>query len=222
MEAFFQNLTHGVVEFIKLHHQWAFPVIFLVSFGESFVGLSLLFPGTTILVLAGMLVESPFNPHGVLSAWPVLAGAILGAVIGDAISFAIGQRSGHLLEKHWFFKRHPDILERGYAFFERFGTASVFVGRFFGPVRAVIPLVAGIMAMPPRKFWFANVASALIWAPVLLLFGTFVHRIIEWLGTKHGIRLVVGAAVIVAITAAVWAWRKYRLWGRFQAARARR
>ncbi|MGD0142435.1 MAG: DedA family protein, partial [Rhizomicrobium sp.] len=167
--AFLEGLVHTTVEFIKLHQAWSFPVIFLVSFGESFVGLSLLFPGTTILVLAGTLVSWPFNPHGVLNVWPVLAGAILGAVIGDTISYMLGQRFGHLLEKHWFFVRHPEILARGYGFFARFGTVSVFVGRFFGPVRAAIPLVAGIMGMPTRKFWIANIASAFIWAPALLL-----------------------------------------------------
>jgi membrane protein DedA with SNARE-associated domain len=211
MEAFLQNMTHSAVEFIRLHHEWAFPIIFLVSFGESFVGVSLFFPGTTILVLAGMLVESPFNPNGALSIWPVLAGAIGGAVIGDSISFWLGQRFGHLLDKHWYFQRHPDLLPRGYRYFEKYGTASVFVGRFFGPVRAVIPLVAGIMAMPTRKFWFANVASAFLWAPALMLFGTFIHKIIEWMGTAHGMRLVVGGAVVVAIMIAIWVWPRFQV-----------
>src|ERR1700733_10763775 len=163
MESFLQNLVHNTVEFIKLHQEWAFPIIFLVSFGESFVGISLLFPGTTILVIAGTLVSWPFNPHGALNVWPILAGAISGAVIGDAISFWLGLRFGHLLDKHWYFVRHPDLLPVGYRFFKKFGMASVFVGRFFGPVRAVIPLVAGIMKMPTGRFWFANIAPAPLW-----------------------------------------------------------
>jgi len=195
------HLVHDFVAFIQLHGAWAGPAMFVVSFGESFVGLSLLFPGTTIMVMAGTLVRWPLNPHGVLSVWPLMIGGILGAVIGDAISFWMGRRFGHLLEKHWYFVRHPDFLPRGYRFFERFGTASVFIGRFFGPVRAAIPLVAGIMEMPWSQFWIANVGSALIWAPALLLVGTSFREILRALGLRHGapIALAFGGAVLFTV-----------------------
>jgi membrane protein DedA with SNARE-associated domain len=219
--AFLEWLVHASVEFIKLHQEWSFPVIFIVSFGESFVGFSLLFPGTTIMILAGTLVAWPLNPHGVLSIWPVLSGAILGAVIGDTISYMLGQRFGHLLEKHWFFIRHPELLARGYGFFERFGTISVFVGRFFGPVRAVIPLVAGIMGMPTRRFWIANIASAFIWAPALLLVGSGIHTVATLVMAKHE-RLLISAVVVVALTAAIWALEKYGLLDRFKPAKTER
>lgn len=208
--------VHTAIEFIKQHQEWSFPTIFLVSFGESFVGISFLFPGTTILIIAGTLVAWPFNAHGALNVWPVLAGAIAGAVIGDTISFMLGQRFGHLLDKHWFFVRHPDLLPRGYAYFDRFGTASVFVGRFFGPMRAVIPLVSGIMKMPTGKFWIANIASAFIWAPALLLAGTALREAAIALGAGRGHRLLVAAGAAVLLTTAVWAWRKFRVWERFR------
>jgi len=194
------NFVHDFVAFIKLHGAWAGPAMFVVSFGESFVGLSLFFPGTTIMIVAGTLVRWPFNPHGVLDVWPLLIGGILGAVMGDAISFWVGRRFGHLLEKHWYFVRHPDLLPRGYRFFERFGTASVFVGRFFGPVRAAIPLVAGIMEMRWRQFWIANIGSALIWAPALLFLGTSFRVILRALGLRHGapMTLAIGAAIVLA------------------------
>ena len=42
------DIVHTSIEFIRQHAAWAGPVLFLVSFGESFVGFSLLFPGTTM------------------------------------------------------------------------------------------------------------------------------------------------------------------------------
>ncbi|HEX4158406.1 MAG TPA: DedA family protein [Rhizomicrobium sp.] len=199
------HFVHDFIAFIKLHSVWAGPAMFLISFGESFVGLSLFFPGTTVMVVAGTLVRWPLNPHGVLSVWPLMIGGILGAVLGDAISFWIGRRFGHLLEKHWYFVRHPDLLPRGYRFFERFGTASVFIGRFFGPVRAAIPLVAGIMEMPWPQFWIANIGSALIWAPALLLLGTSFREILRAIGLRHGapIALAIGGAVILTVLTAI-------------------
>ncbi|MGH6876973.1 MAG: DedA family protein [Rhizomicrobium sp.] len=195
------HIVHSIVAFIKLHGAWAGPVMFVVSFGESFVGFSLFFPGTTVMVIAGTLVRWPLNPHGILDVWPLLIGGILGAVTGDAISFWFGRRFGHLLEKHWYFVRHPDLLDRGYAFFDRFGTASVFIGRFFGPVRAAIPLVAGILNMSWPQFWIANIGSALVWAPALLLVGTSFREILRALGLRHGepIALGIGAVVLVMI-----------------------
>ncbi|HEX3431374.1 MAG TPA: DedA family protein [Rhizomicrobium sp.] len=204
------SFVHACVAFIKLHGAWAGPLMFIVTFGESFVGLSLLFPGTTVLVIAGTLVRWPFNPHGVLNVWPLLIGGILGAVCGDAISFWIGRRFGHYLERHWYFTRYPDFLPRGYRFFERYGVASVFVGRFFGPVRAAIPLVAGIMEMPWRQFWIANVGSALVWAPALLLVGTSFRVTLQALGVKHGEQLGVSAIAAIGVMILIWAARQYK------------
>ncbi|HEX9159385.1 MAG TPA: DedA family protein [Rhizomicrobium sp.] len=204
------HFVHACVAFIKLHGAWAGPVMFIVSFGESFVGLSLLFPGTTIMIIAGTLVRWPFNPHGALSVWPLMIGGILGAVSGDAISFWLGRRFGHYLEKHWYFVRNPDFLPRGYRFFERYGTASVFIGRFFGPVRAAIPLVAGIMEMSWQKFWIANIGSALVWAPALLLVGTSFRVTLRALGLKHGEQLGFAAAAVIAVMALIWVAREYK------------
>jgi membrane protein DedA with SNARE-associated domain len=198
------DIVHACIHFIRLHGVWAGPVMFLVSFGESFVGLSLLFPGTTIMVIAGTLARWPFNPHGVLDVWPLMIGGILGAVSGDAISFWAGKKFGHLLEKHWYFIRHPELLPRGYRFFERFGTASVFVGRFFGPVRACIPLVAGIMEMTWRQFWIANIGSALVWAPALLLLGTSFRVTLKALGVARGEELALAIAGVLLLMALIW------------------
>jgi membrane protein DedA with SNARE-associated domain len=222
MEQFLERLVHGTVEFIRLHAVWAGPIMFIVSFGESFVGISILFPGTSIMVLAGTMVHSPLNPHGELNPWPLLIGGILGAVLGDAISFWMGRRFGHVVEKWQLFERHPDVLPRGYAFFNRFSFASVFVGRFFGPVRAVIPLVAGIMKMSWPQFWFANIGSALIWAPALLLAGTGFRRAAEAINARHGWHIVIAAAAIIVCMLAIWLAERFHAFDRLKSLFARR
>ncbi len=203
------DIVHRSVELIKQHAGWSFPILFVVSFGESFVGLSLLFPGTTIMVIAGTFARWPLNPHGILSIWPLLFGAILGAVLGDAISFWLGRRFGHLIEKHWYFVRHPEMLKQGYSFFEKYGIASVFIGRFFGPVRAVIPLVAGVMEMTWPQFWFANIGSAFVWAPALLLLGTALAWLTRVLGAPKGWHVTATIIVAVVVVALLWVARRY-------------
>jgi membrane protein DedA with SNARE-associated domain len=184
----------ATVAFISHHAGWTFPVMFIAAFGESFVFVSLLFPGTAIIVAAGLLV-----PGGTLHPLPLLAGAILGAVLGDGVSWHLGRRYGHLLENRWPFTRRPQLLKQGEAFFSRYGLASVFLGRFFGPLRATIPLIAGIARMRPLPFWLSNIISALIWAPALLVSGSAIIVLTERLSTSRPMKIVVGALVIAGL-----------------------
>ncbi|HYZ40426.1 MAG TPA: DedA family protein, partial [Stellaceae bacterium] len=133
-------------------------------------------------------------------------GAVIGAVLGDTVSFWLGYRFGGGIGRIWPFTRNPGLLPQGIRFFERHGGKSVFIGRFFGPVRAVIPLAAGIMRMPRGRFWFANVTSAIVWAPMLLLAGDAVGDFGERLiGSANTVVLVVGGLTLFGIGAMVWA-----------------
>ncbi|MGA7673986.1 MAG: DedA family protein [Rhizomicrobium sp.] len=201
-------MIHEIVAFIGRHAIWAGPVMFAVSFGESFAFVSLLFPGTTIMIAAGA-----FIPSGTLSAWPLLIGCICGATSGDAVSYWLGRRYGHLVERVWPFTRHKELLARGYAFFERHGGKSVFIGRFFGPLRAVIPLVAGISRMPAARFWIANISSAFVWAPALLLPGALTALFVHTLHLARDLEWLLLAVIAAFVVAAIWAAKKYRIFG---------
>ena len=63
------------------------------------------------------------------------------------------------------------MIPRGERFVKAWGIPGIFIGRFFGPLRAVVPLVAGIFEMPYWQFQIANVTSAFVWAAVLLTIG---------------------------------------------------
>lgn len=196
-----EDLVQPTLAFISAHAGWAFAVMFVFAFGESFAFLSLLFPGTSLLIAAGALLAT-----GSLHYFSVLAGAILGAVLGDTVSYWIGRRFGPEIARVWPFTRNPDLLPSGIRFFARYGGLSVFLGRFFGPMRAVIPLAAGVMQMPRGRFWIANVGSALIWAPMLLIAGDVVGNIGERLvGSANLVLLVVAGLILFGIGGVVWA-----------------
>jgi membrane protein DedA with SNARE-associated domain len=98
------------------------------------------------------------------------------------------------------------MLPAGIRFFERHGGKSVAIGRFFGPIRAVIPLAAGLMQMPRGWFWFANIVSALVWAPMLLFVGDAVGEIGDRaIGASNTFVLVFGALTLFGIIGIVWA-----------------
>src|SRR5689334_17304233 len=116
-----EDLAGPLLEFIKAHQSWAIVLMFVTGFGESIAFLSLLFPGTVLLIAAGTLMDS-----GTLPYLPVITGAVLGAVLGDSVSYWIGVSLGARIARHWPFSRNPNLLPTGIAFFERYGGTSVF------------------------------------------------------------------------------------------------
>ena len=158
---------------MKTHEVWAVPIVALLAFGESLAFVSLLLPATVILfALSGLIGGTG------LAFWPIWSAAAVGAILGDWLSFWIGQRFGPGIGKVWPLSRHPGLLPRGQAFCAKWGMAGVFFGRFLGPLRAAVPLVAGICAMPHIRFQAMNIASGLIWAAGVLAPGAFG---LEWI-----------------------------------------
>jgi membrane protein DedA with SNARE-associated domain len=171
----FQTHVHDIIDFVRVHHAWAAPIVFALAFGESLAFISLLIPAWAALVGIGALI----NASGISFAPIWIAGA-LGAAMGDWLSYWIGYKFKAPIAHVWPLSRHPDLLPRGHAFMQRWGILGIFIGRFFGPLRASVPLIAGILEMNYWLFQFANFTSAFVWAWVLLSFGDFGFGIYKW------------------------------------------
>ena len=176
------ELFDQLLDWIRQNPEYAGLVVFSMSLAESLAIVGVLIPGVVILFGAGVLIGA-----GVLDFWAMCAWAIAGAVIGDGLSYWLGHHFEYLTERWRWFRLHPDYLQKGITFFERYGDLSVALGRFFGPIRAVVPLVAGLMHMPPKRFYIANGAlldegvvqdifgtsGTALWAPELADFAFF-------------------------------------------------
>jgi len=158
-----ETLTHIVVDFVRANREFAPIVLALLTFGESLAFVSLIVPAATILIAVGFALAAADIPF-----WQAWLGAVSGGVLGGWISFAIGRRYKTSAYGMWPLSRDPRLIERGERFFLRFGPWAVFFGRFFGPTRAVLPLIAGIFLMPGVLFQSANMASAFVWAFIVL------------------------------------------------------
>jgi undecaprenyl-diphosphatase len=123
--------------------------------------LGILVPGTPILMAVAGAAAMAGQPM-----IPFLALSIVGAVIGDFLSFWVGSRFSLRLQRLWPFCRRPALMENAALFFERYGTASVALCRFVPVLRSTVPLVAGMAGMRQRRFVLANVTSAFVWAPL--------------------------------------------------------
>ncbi|PZU58746.1 MAG: DedA family protein [Sphingobium sp.] len=183
----------ALLAFITHHAAWAGPIIGVLAFLESLVLIGLFVPAIATMIAVGGLIGA-----GVLDPAPIILSAILGAVAGDWVSFALGRKMGPSVYRHRLLRGHRLAFARARLFFRRYGFASVFLGRFLGPVRATVPVVAGVMAMPQRAFQIANVLSALVWAPALLAPGYFAgQQIAAFNALEGGHILGLGIALVV-------------------------
>jgi membrane protein DedA with SNARE-associated domain len=157
------SIKNLVIGFVRDHQAWAPFIVAALAFGESLAFVSLLVPATVILLAIGALIGAAGIPF-----WQVWLGAMLGAVAGDTVSYFIGRHFKDSAYRVWPLSQHPQLVERGERLFARWGSVGVFVGRFFGPARAVVPLIAGIFAMPLVLFQAVNFSSASVWAVVVL------------------------------------------------------
>ena len=176
MFAALDEYAHQIVEFVRVHQAWAAPVVFALAFGELLAFISLLLPAWLALVLIGGLIMK-----GGLNFWPIWIAASVGAALGDWLSYWIGLKLERSVYHIWPLSRHPELIPKGEEFVKKWGALAIFIGRFFGPLRASVPLAAGIFAMPFWRFQLANFSSAFVWAAVLLIVGDFGGKLIEWI-----------------------------------------
>jgi membrane protein DedA with SNARE-associated domain len=172
----FESLRTTVVEFVRHNQAWAPFLVAFLACGESLAFLSLLFPATVLLVAIGAAIDKLD-----LGFWPIWFGAAVGAWLGDWISYECGRYFEDRAHHVWPLNQHQDLIARGEEFTRKYGVGAVFLGKFFGPLRAFVPLAAGVFEMPRPMFQAAAMISALVWAFVLLKFGDVMGDAVTWL-----------------------------------------
>jgi membrane protein DedA with SNARE-associated domain len=170
-----EDLVRPIIDFVRDHQAWAAPIVFALAFGESLAFLSLLIPAWGALIGIGALIGASG-----INFWPVWIAGALGAACGDWVSYWFGFKFKDRVAHMWPLSRFPNMLPRGEAFVRDWGILGIFVGRFFGPLRATVPLVAGMFEMPYPQFQIANFSSAFVWSAALLIFGDIISKLATW------------------------------------------
>lgn len=171
-----EGMIDSVLGFVRDNRDWAFWIALVFAFGENLAFISIVIPSTAILLGVGALVAT-----GELTLMPIFAGASIGALVGSTISYFIGYRYGDAILSLWPFRNHPDFVEKGNAAFRRWGPFAVMIGHFFGPLRAVVFVMAGIARMSPPVFMAVNFVGCLAWAYVTPMFGEVAGHLVGWI-----------------------------------------
>ena len=187
------------LDWISQHSFWSGLIIFAIACSESLALVGLLVPGAVLMFALGTLITT-----GHLSFWPTVSWAVCGAIAGDGISYWLGYYYQDRLAKLWPLSHHPQLLTKGVDFFQRHGGKSVLFGRFFGPIRPIVPAIAGMYGMPLPRFFVINILSGIAWAPLYLLPGMAFGLSLTVAGEVAGRLVVAILLLLVCILILLW------------------
>jgi membrane-associated protein len=149
--------------------EYGLVAVLIVIFAETGLLIGFFLPGDTLLFSAGILTKL-----GTIDE-PLLLLVILvpiAAVLGNLVGYEIGRRAGPALftrENSKLFRK--DHLDRSRAFFDKYGTITIFLARFVPIVRTFVAVVAGAVGMNHRLFFLWSVLGAVAWTSGLILLG---------------------------------------------------
>lgn len=183
-----------------IHHPDAILAgVFLVALVEAVAVIGVIVPAVPLLFVLCVLAA-----HADVSLPSLFLAGIAGAMLGDGISYALGKGFKQRIHRVWPFSRYPDWLQRSEDFVERHGGKGIIFGRFIGPLRAFVPMAAGIFRMKPLYFLWMNFLSALVWAPFHLLPGYSLGAAAAHAWLPGRAQLIFVAAVLIAVAVLTW------------------
>jgi membrane protein DedA with SNARE-associated domain len=201
-------------------YAWLGTILLLCGFG-------LPIPEDISLIVAGYLSWCGSNEGGCpnlpgLNVHKAFAVCLAAVLAGDTIAFFIGRRFGRRVLASNLARRYftPRRQLRVRAYFRKFGSKVVLVGRFTPGLRFTIFFTAGTLHVRPAVFFIYNFTAAMISVPALLytarLFGRQIDRVIMYARrTEHGILI---AIVIAAVVVGVKLYRRRKRIARLAAA----
>ncbi len=155
-----------LTQWLAGHPQWLGLALLIVACMECLAVVGLIIPGTVLVFAIAVLAGS-----GVLSLGETLLLGFIGGLIGDLLSYALGRRYHQGIRSLRGLRDHPEWLMQAEHYFQRYGVASLLVGRFIGPLRPMLPMTAGMLDMPLGRFLLVSLCAAAGWSMAYLLPG---------------------------------------------------
>jgi len=200
-------LIDPLIAFVSAHAGLAYFTLFLAALLEAVPIAGSVIPGTTIILALSALI-----PGGELQLQWVLAAAILGALLGDGSAFWLGHRSQREILTAWPFSNYPRLVAQSEAFFHRFGTLAIFFARFVAPIRAVVPITAGALDVPPVRFYAVNIPAVVLWAVAHVLPGVFAVQLLHrYGGVPHHSHIAKHTWILAVVAGSVLVWLLVRM-----------
>lgn len=185
-----------LIHWIHSHPELAGIITFFIAFIESIAIIGLFVPGTVVMSAIGTLIGA-----GIIPVYETMFAAAIGAILGDFLSYKVGYHYTAHVKNTWPFKRYPQLLTHAQDFFERHGGKSIFLGRFVGPMRPIIPLIAGMMRMKQIRFAISCIIAGILWSPIYMLPGLLIGAASQRLAPETATRFII---VVLTLLILIW------------------
>ena len=175
-----------------------------IVFAETGLLIGFFLPGDSLLVTAGLFAAS-----GELDIVTLIVSLSIAAVVGDAVGYWIGFRSGKALYNRpnsFFFRR--DHLLKTQAFYDKHGGKTIIIARFMPIIRTFAPVVAGVAGMTYRRFATFNVVGGILWVASMSLTGFLLGRVVPDID-RH-IHIVVAVVIFLSLLPGIIAYLRER------------
>ncbi|MFU8831597.1 MAG: VTT domain-containing protein [Wenzhouxiangella sp.] len=194
----------NLMDMVQTYPGWLIGMAFAFAFLESLAIIGIFVPGIVLLFIVGAVV----GMDGALFVACWLAAAA-GALSGDGISYWLGYRYSDRIPRLWPLSKRPEMLAAGQTLFARHGGKGVFIGRFIGPIRPVVPLISGMMGMRGTSFLLYATPACLLWAPLYLLPGMLFGASLELAAEFAGRLALVLLILVLGTWFVVWLTRVF-------------
>ena len=189
--------------------------ILVILFMETGLLIGLVFPGDSLLFLAGIGASTAAANvfDGVqLSLTGLLIGAPLAAIIGSQLGHWIGAKYGRKLfdRPDGRFFNHDRVLATE-KWLRKYGEGKAIVlARFVPFVRTLINPMCGVVHIPAKRFFLWNVIGAVIWTDGLIIAGYFLGERVSGSVDKYLLPIIGLIILISFIPLLIEAFREWR------------
>ncbi len=184
-----------VILWLKDHPEWIALGVFFAAFIESFALIGVIIPGVVLLAVISGMASSTLNVVELVLI------AYVASYLADILSFLLGTKISKSIDKLWPFNKYPNLLVQGRSFVKRFGILGVFIGKFIGPIRPLLPITAGSLGMNFKYFFTVEIFSSFLWAILYTVPGYYAGKSIfdsqfdlNWI-----IAILIGIIVLITI-----------------------
>jgi membrane protein DedA with SNARE-associated domain len=188
IENFIENVAQSLGE-------WAYVLVAFMATAETAAFIGFFAPGEFTIILGGVLAG-----EGTLSIQLLIGIAWASCVAGDTIGFFLGRRLGRgfALEHGPKVRLTEERFKKVEDFFHQHGGKTIFIGRWLGLIRPLMPFTAGASGMSYRRFVPYDVLGAGLWSATWCLLGYIFWQSFEQLASNAG-RGTLAFAILLAI-----------------------
>ncbi|WP_125107198.1 DedA family protein [Gulosibacter massiliensis] len=199
------DLLNTVIDTVQGMNLWLVAgIAFLGLLLETSLFVGFLVPGDATLLVTATSVTS-FERWGL-----IVIAAVLGALAGESIGYALGRWLGPTLKRSWLGRRIGlENWAQAETLLAQRGGLAVFVSRFLPVFHSLVPVTAGMARMRYRKFMAWTLPACLLWAVAYVSVGAFATSSFQQLSTQLHWAGFIFAAIIAVFVLVMWLAKRW-------------